>query len=131
MVDMFKVESSNVESVGYDAPAHELHVQFISGDLWVYKGVPPNVIGEFVTADSKGKYFAEKVKAVYPDCEKRAGSLTPMGTVIFSDVLCPGCRLRMTLMPDEMTLQCHGPSCKYFMRKWKAPRQRFELEEAK
>lgn len=65
MPDMQMVDSSAMESVGYDAPTRELHVQFVGGKLYVYLDVDEYVFQELLLADSKGSYFNRKIKPHY------------------------------------------------------------------
>ena len=39
MVKMSPLRSSNIESAGYDAGSHELHVTFKGGTTYLYEGV--------------------------------------------------------------------------------------------
>lgn len=66
MPEMHMVDSSNIESIGYDADARELHVRFLqSGETYVYYNVDEWVFTEFMAADSKGQYLNESIKSVY------------------------------------------------------------------
>jgi hypothetical protein len=58
MPEMIFVDSSNVEAIGYDSAAQELHVRFLkSGETYVYYAVEEWVFQELMQADSKGKYL--------------------------------------------------------------------------
>jgi KTSC domain len=59
------VESSNVRAYRYNAGTHVFQVQFHSGRIYGYKGVPQNVVDEFASADSKGK-AVNAIKHSYP-----------------------------------------------------------------
>jgi hypothetical protein len=61
-----KVDSSNVDSVAYDAGSETLCVKFQSGDLYSYKGVNMEIYTSLVYADSVGKYLSRVIKGVYP-----------------------------------------------------------------
>jgi len=66
MPEMHMVDSSNIESIGYDADARELHVRFLqSGETYVYYNVDEWIFTEFMAADSKGRYLNENIKNVY------------------------------------------------------------------
>jgi len=65
MPDMIYVDSSNVEAVGYDDSAEELHVRFLSGDTYVYHGVPDEIFDGMLNASSKGSYLNREIKGVY------------------------------------------------------------------
>lgn len=65
MAEMYYVDSSNIEAIGYDQAAQELHVRFLSGDTYVYHGVPQETYDELMAAPSKGSYLNRVVKANY------------------------------------------------------------------
>jgi hypothetical protein len=60
------VSSSNVRSVGYDAEAQVLEVEFVSGGVYQYSGVPASVYSSLMSAASKGSYLASHIKNRYP-----------------------------------------------------------------
>ena len=62
---MLYVDSSNIEAIGYDDDAQALHVQFLSGECYIYHGVPREIFDELMTAPSKGSFLNREVKAVY------------------------------------------------------------------
>ena len=59
------VESSNLRSVGYDEFLLVLEIEFKSGAVYRYYGVPSEVHDELVNAESVGKYFNANVKSKY------------------------------------------------------------------
>ena len=66
MPEMHFVDSSNVESIGYDADTQELHVSFVNtGRTYVYYGVDQWVFDEFMQSDSKGSYLNNSIKGNY------------------------------------------------------------------
>lgn len=66
MPEMQFVDSSNVESIGYDPDTRELHVSFVStGLIYVYYDVDEWVFDELMQADSKGSYLNRNVKGNY------------------------------------------------------------------
>jgi hypothetical protein len=65
MPEMTYVASSNVEAIGYDDGAQELHVQFLSGGYYIYHDVPREVFDELMYAPSKGSFLNRQVKGVY------------------------------------------------------------------
>ena len=66
MPEMHYVDSSNVEAIGYDSDAQELHVRFLqSGETYVYYGVEEWVFDEMMQADSKGTYLNTNVKGTF------------------------------------------------------------------
>lgn len=65
MPEMHYVDSSNVEAIGYDPEARELHVSFIGSGTYVYYGVEEWVFREFMSADSKGRYHHQNIRDRY------------------------------------------------------------------
>lgn len=66
MPEMHYVDSSNVEAIGYDSGAQELHVRFLkSGETYVYFDVEEWVFHEMMQADSKGTYLNTNIKGRY------------------------------------------------------------------
>ena len=59
------VESSNLRSVGYDEFLLVLEIEFKSGAVYRYYGVPAEVHDELINAESVGKYFNANVKSKY------------------------------------------------------------------
>jgi hypothetical protein len=55
-LEFFPVESSNVHSYGYDEDEMLLYVRFLSGALYRYYEVLPEVWEAFQMADSKGQF---------------------------------------------------------------------------
>jgi len=62
---MVYVDSVSIEAIGYDVDSQELHVRFVSGETYMYSGVPSNVFDAFVSAPSKGSYFNREIKPAY------------------------------------------------------------------
>ena len=61
-----RVESTTVYSVGYDAKAGIVELEFRSGAVYQYLGVPANEYRELLGAPSKGKYFNLHIRDRYP-----------------------------------------------------------------
>ncbi|MCC7451234.1 MAG: KTSC domain-containing protein, partial [Anaerolineae bacterium] len=62
-MDRHEVESSVIKSIGCSVV---LEVEFESGRVYQYFDVPIAVYLEFLTADSKGKYFNAHIRNEYP-----------------------------------------------------------------
>lgn len=60
------VRSSNIRLVGYDPQASLLEVEFHSGGVYRYSGVPEHIYRAFMRAPSKGAYFHDHIKDTYP-----------------------------------------------------------------
>jgi len=62
------LESSVLEAVDYDLPERLLTVWFVSGALYRYSGVPPQVVMELLQPPdgSHGRAFSRLVRGRYP-----------------------------------------------------------------
>jgi hypothetical protein len=60
-----KVVSSDIASIGYDADILLLEIEFLSGGLYQYHGVPVVVYNAFMKAASYGKFFYQNIRDVY------------------------------------------------------------------
>lgn len=66
MPEMIYVDSSNIEAIGYDDAALELHVRFLkSGETYVYYAVEDWRFQELMQADSKGTFLNSQIKPNY------------------------------------------------------------------
>ena len=65
MPEMTFVDSSNIEAIGYDDEAQELHVRFLSGETYVYHGVPRERFDAMMDAPSKGSFLNREVKGAF------------------------------------------------------------------
>jgi len=65
------VPSTNIASVGYGVTVGILEIEFHSGGIYQYYGVPEFVHQELISAPSIGGYFARNIKNVYP-CQRIA-----------------------------------------------------------
>lgn len=75
-MDHKPVESSNIESVGYDPDAKRLEVRFKGGQLWEYDDVDEATHADLLNADSVGKYFHAHIRPrncrrIYEDADVR------------------------------------------------------------
>lgn len=59
------VESSNIESIGYDSNSQTLEIEFLNGSIYQYFDVPQHIYDELISADSHGKYLAANIKGYY------------------------------------------------------------------
>jgi len=60
------VESRTMRSVGYQAGSRILEIEFDSGAVYQYLGVPARIYEQLLTAESKGRYFNNEIRDVYP-----------------------------------------------------------------
>lgn len=59
------VESSNIESIGYDSESQTLEIEFLNGSIYQYFDVPEHVYDDLMSSDSQGKYLAHQIKGNY------------------------------------------------------------------
>ena len=59
------VDSSMIASVGYDADARILEVEFNTGKLFQYFDVPPEEYARLMDAGSKGQYMHGNIIDMY------------------------------------------------------------------
>lgn len=57
--------SEALSSVGYDPKRCVLEVEFTSGRVYQYFGVPEREVDRLLRADSRGAYFSERVRDRY------------------------------------------------------------------
>ena len=65
-MEMVRVRSSNLYSVGYDLDSSTLQIKFRNGRVYKYSGVPEHIYDSLMSAGSKGKYFHRKIRDNYP-----------------------------------------------------------------
>jgi len=59
------VKSSNLKSVGYDALAEVLEIEFLDGCVYQYFNVSEYVYNSLMGASSLGKYFSQNIENLY------------------------------------------------------------------
>ena len=64
-MERIPVESSNLASVAYDSEREILEIEFKSGGIYEYTGVPQSVYDGLMNAESKGKYFYQYIRDSY------------------------------------------------------------------
>ncbi len=60
------VRSSNIRGIGYERETKTLEVEFHSGDVYQYSGVPESTYQGLMQAVSKGSYLHNHIKGRYP-----------------------------------------------------------------
>jgi lysyl-tRNA synthetase class 2 len=60
------IESAAIHEIDYDAERAKLVVRFVSGERYVYVGVPGEVHRSFCEAESKGQFFQRRIRDRYP-----------------------------------------------------------------
>jgi hypothetical protein len=61
-MERLSVKSRILRSVGYDDSAKILEIEFYTGLVYQYSGVPLKVYTDLMHSDEIGKYFSEKVR---------------------------------------------------------------------
>jgi hypothetical protein len=61
-VKWMPIESSAVTAVSYVPDEHLLYLKFHSGEIYRYFDFPQEQFDEFLTANSKGKYFVYNIR---------------------------------------------------------------------
>jgi len=64
-INRIPVSSSNLHSVGYDSTTETLEIEFHSGGIYQYFGVPSSIHDALMSASSLGGYFAANIKNNY------------------------------------------------------------------
>lgn len=64
-MERYSVASSNIASIGYDAPSQILEVEFLSGTIYQYYGVPENMYEQLMQESSKGRFLNTYIKNAY------------------------------------------------------------------
>ncbi|TSD67796.1 KTSC domain-containing protein [Inquilinus sp. KBS0705] len=63
-----QVQSSALQSVGYDAATNTLELEFKEhSGVWQYLNVKPQTFRRFIKSDSLGRFFVTKIKGKYPE----------------------------------------------------------------
>ena len=65
-MDRQLVRSSNICSVGYEVGIQMLEIEFHSGGIYRYSDVPEDIYRGLMRASSKGSYFHQNIKDLYP-----------------------------------------------------------------
>jgi hypothetical protein len=64
-MEMTSVDSSSVESIGYDEDSLTLQVEFKNGGMYQYFDVPEDVFVGLRDAESVGRYLVNTIKGTY------------------------------------------------------------------
>jgi KTSC domain len=64
-VERVELPSRSIKAAGYDPERSLLEVEFRSGVMYRYGGVPEKVYQEFLTAESHGRYFNQNIRNRY------------------------------------------------------------------
>ena len=61
-MDWVSVDSSVLAAVAYCRERRQLYLRFRSGDVYRYFKFPPHQYDELLAAESKGRYFAHRIR---------------------------------------------------------------------
>jgi hypothetical protein len=59
------VNSSNIQSIGYDVQSAVLEVEFKSGDVYQYFNLPDSLYQRFLQASSHGQFLNDYIRYNY------------------------------------------------------------------
>ncbi len=59
------ITSNLIGAYRYDPDTGTLEIEFLSGEVWQYQSVPPEVWQNFEAASSKGRYYLREIKGKY------------------------------------------------------------------
>ncbi len=59
------VNSTIINSIGYDITSCTLEIKFLSGDIYKYNNLPQNLYEEFMITSSYGSFFQKYIKDHY------------------------------------------------------------------
>ena len=65
-MERIPVTSTDIRAIGYDADSQTLEIEFNSGGVYRYSGVPSGEHDGIMAAASHGKYFHANIKNRYP-----------------------------------------------------------------
>ncbi len=60
-----RVNSTSLESIGFDPATNQLEIQFRAGGVYRY-AVPRRIYRELMEASSLGAFFARRIRHAYP-----------------------------------------------------------------
>ncbi len=64
-MDRIPVSSSTISAIGYEAESCTLEVEFNTGAVYQYSGVPQEIYDALMQSDSKGRYLKANIKGRY------------------------------------------------------------------
>lgn len=63
---MALVESEAIAEIAYDAQTSTMFVRFAHGGWYSYFAIPERVYDDFLTAESHGRFFHDRIRDHYP-----------------------------------------------------------------
>jgi KTSC domain len=79
-------KSKQIKSIGYENGT--LEIEFSSGGVYQYSGVPQSLYEEFVKADSLGAFVASRIRGVFEYKRLHKDGLTHAGICLESGCWC-------------------------------------------
>lgn len=64
-MNLIKVDSSNIDKIGYDINSSILRIEFLDGSIYEYNDVPKDVFESFMKAESKGSFGHKNIYRKY------------------------------------------------------------------
>lgn len=96
------VDSSSIRAIGYDAATRMMEIEFVSGDLYSYAGVPSKAVTSLRGASSIGTYFTRFIRPTFAGLLVKRGSALP-GVIDrppapgrLGESRCAACEMRIT-----------------------------------
>ena len=79
------VDSTTLAAVGYDEARELLQLEFCSGAVYLYFGVPLTVHQALLDAPSKGRYFNRAIRRRYSYRPYLDGKAVPLSTAVTAE----------------------------------------------
>lgn len=64
-MERIQVESSSIQSIGYDSDTETLEIEFLTSGLYEYHDVPAYIYEELMSANSHGSYLNSNIKGTF------------------------------------------------------------------
>ena len=64
-IDLYPVQSSNLQALGYNESKEIAAVQFKSGDVFHYAGVSHALMEEWLQSESFGRFYATRIRGKF------------------------------------------------------------------
>jgi hypothetical protein len=71
VMEYIKVQSSNIDQIGYDKDEGKLGVIFNNGGEYHYPSFPESLYNDFMASSSHGHFFSEYIKHDYAFQKRR------------------------------------------------------------
>lgn len=88
-----RIESSNLDRIGYDLSTHTLAIEFKSGHVHHYDDVPASLVVDLADAISKGRFYAQNIKGKFTS-QKMTATCSACGDIGWIGDRCEDCGTR-------------------------------------